>query len=315
MGRKKKTDQLFADYYDEWIETYKVGAVKEITLKKYYISAKFVRTHVPRLFVDELDRRAYQNLLNIYAETHEKVTTMDFHHYLKGCIQDMYHDGVIDKDPTYKAIIKGKTPREKKIKYLSKEELSRFTAQLVLDQGINMDWLILIVAKTGLRFSEALALTPNDFDFSTSRLTIDKTWNYKSTKGCFDLTKNTSSVRKILIDWQIVAQFSQLVKDLEPDEPIFVEKLDNGNYKRLFNSTFNNRVNVLCKQAGVPDISMHCLRHTHASILLVNEVSIQTIAQRLGHSSTQTTQETYLHIIKELEQKDEQKMMAALSAI
>ena len=66
---------------------------------------------------------------------------------------------------------------------------------LDLKSEINWDWFILIVAKTGMRFSEALALTPSDFDFSRQMLSVNKTWNYKEDGG-FLPTKNKSSVRK-----------------------------------------------------------------------------------------------------------------------
>jgi len=78
-----------------------------------------------------------------------------------------------------------------------------------------------LAAKTGMRFSEALALTPNDFDFSRQILSINKTWDYKGSGG-FLPAKNQSSIRKIQLDWQTVIQFSQLIKHLPEDEPIFV---------------------------------------------------------------------------------------------
>ena len=57
---------------------------------------------------------------------------------------------------------------------------------------------------------------------------------------------------------------------------------------------------------------MHCLRHTHASILMYKGVSTQSISKRLGHATTDITQRVYLHIIEEMEAKDEKKIMAAL---
>ena len=63
--------------------------------------------------------------------------------------------------------------------------------------------MILLIAKTGIRFSEALAITPADFDFSHQMLSINKTWDYKGNGG-FLPTKNKSSVRKIFFDWQTV---------------------------------------------------------------------------------------------------------------
>lgn len=307
MGRRKK-DVLFHEYFEEWLELYKVGAIREITLDKYYITHQRLVELAPDLHVSELDRRSYQRLLNEYALTHEKQTTMDFHHQVKGAILDAVDEGLIMRNPTRKIIIKGKEPRKKKPKFLNQYELQSLLKQLELNNEINWDWFILLVAKTGIRFAEALALTPKDFDFFNQSLVINKTWNYKKAKGMIQPTKNESSKRKIQIDWQISMQFSQLTKELDENDLIFVKG-------RVFNSTINNRLEVLCKKAKVPVITIHSLRHTHASLLLFAGVSIASVARRLGHSSMTTTQETYLHIIQELENQDNDKIIRHLSAL
>lgn len=66
---------------------------------------------------------------------------------------------------------------------------------------------------------------------------------------------------------------------------------------------------------NIPVISVHGLRHTHASLLLFTGVSIASVARRLGHSSMTTTQKTYLHIIQELENKDIDLVMRSLSGL
>ena len=68
-------------------------------------------------------------------------------------------------------------------------------------------------------------------------------------------------------------------------------------------------------KVNVPVISVHGLRHTHASLLLFAGVSIASVARRLGHASMTTTQETYLHIIQELENKDIDIVMRSLSEL
>ena len=216
-------------------------------------------------------------------------------------------EGLIPRDPTRKAIIKGKQPREKKPKFLNQYELHKLLDDLDLKSEINMDWLILLIAKTGLRFSEALALTPKDFDLTRQTLSVSKTWNYKENGG-FLPTKNESSIRKIPIDWQTVIQFAELLKSLPEDKPIFVKG-------KVYNSTVNDRLARHCKNAGVPVISIHGLRHTHASLLLFAGVSIASVARRLGHSNMTTTQKTYLHIINELESKDIDIIMRSLSSL
>lgn len=315
MTKRKQKEILFCDYFDQWVETYKVGAIKQVTLSKYYMSGKQLRKICPKLLMSNFDRIEYQKIINEYAKTHEKQTVVDFHHNIKGCILDAFHDGVLDKDPTYRAVIKGKEPGKKRMKFLQKDELTKLLHSLDLTHGINKDWFILLLAKTGMRFAEGLAITPDDFDWSTNQLTINKTWNYKKSNGGFETTKTESSIRKIVIDPQIVWQFKPLLSDLETDEPIFIEKLSNGQYKRQHNSTYGNYLLSKCRELEISEITLHALRHTHASVLLAEGVSINTISARLGHADVGVTQETYAHVLDELQRKDDQKMMSVLMQI
>ena len=306
LNEAQRTDK-FCEYYAKWITVYKKGAIRQVTMDKYLMTQKWLEKLIPDLKICDLNRIAYQQLLNDYAEYHERQTTMDFHHQLKGAVLDAVDEGLIDRDPTRKAIIKGKAPSAKKIKYLNQFELHTLLASLELKDEVNWDYFILLVAKTGMRFSEALALTPKDFDFYHQTLSISKTWDYKGAGG-FQPTKNKSSVRKIQIDWQSVIRFSELVKGLPDDQPIFVDG-------KVYNSTVNDVLSRHCERCNIPVISIHGLRHTHASLLLFTGVSIASVARRLGHSSMTTTQKTYLHIIQELENKDIDLVMRSLSEL
>ena len=306
LNEAQSTDK-FCEYYAKWITVYKKGAIRQVTMDKYLMTQKWLEKLIPDLKICDLNRIAYQQLLNDYAEYHERQTTMDFHHQLKGAVLDAVDEGLIDRDPTRKAIIKGKAPSTKKIKYLNQFELHTLLASLELKDEVNWDYFILLVAKTGMRFSEALALTPKDFDFYHQTLSISKTWDYKGAGG-FQPTKNKSSVRKIQIDWQSVIRFSELVKGLPDNQPIFVDG-------KVYNSTVNDVLSRHCERCNIPVISIHGLRHTHASLLLFTGVSIASVARRLGHSSMTTTQKTYLHIIQELENKDIDLVMRSLSGL
>ncbi|MGC6358352.1 tyrosine-type recombinase/integrase [Pasteurella multocida] len=231
MNNTNSTQELFYHYYSRWIHIYKEGAIRKVTMSKYLSTLEWLKRLIPNLLLCDLNRITYQQLLNDYAIYHEKQTTMDFHHQLKSAILDAVDEGLLAKDPTRKAIIKGRPPRMKKPKYLNQFELHTLITQLNLTKDINWDWLILLIAKTGMRFSEALALTPKDFDFSHQTLSINKTWNYKEGGG-FQPTKNRSSIRKIPLDWQTIIQFSELVKNKPEEKPIFV-------HKKVFNSTVN----------------------------------------------------------------------------
>ena len=156
LNEIKRTD-LFTDYYAQWVKVYKEGAIRDVTLAKYHMSHNWLTKLVPELKVCNLTRIAYQQLINDYAASHERQTTMDFHHQLKGAILDAVDDGLIDRDPTRKVIIKGKVPAEKKIKYLNQFELHKLLTDLPLGNKPDWNWFILLVAKTGMRFC------PSDF--------------------------------------------------------------------------------------------------------------------------------------------------------
>ena len=300
----------FVEWYKQWVDTYKNGAVRDVTLKKYQLTISWLERLIPELEVADLDRMQYQILLNKYAENHEKQTVMDFHHHLKGAILDAIDDGLISKDPTRKAVIKGCTPKTKKVKYLNQYETHQLISDLYLRKtNPDFDWLIYLIIKTGMRFSEAVAITPDDFDFSNQILSISKTWDYKTGSG-FQPTKNKSSVRKIRIDWQVVTKFSELVSGLPNDKPIFVR-----DGEPIYNSTANDILARHCKNLGITVISVHGLRHTHASLLLYAGASVASVSRRLGHSSINTTQKVYLHIIQEMENQDVDLMMRAMSGL
>ena len=281
MLTKTFTTQYFHEYFADWTAIYKQGAVRPVTYQKYLVTQRRLTELAPTLRVEELDKRSYQTLINGYALTHEKQTTMDFHRHLKSAILDAVDEGLITFDPTRKAIIKGKAPTKKKPKFLSQHELQSLLKYLTLADMPTWDWFILLSAKTGLRFSETLALTPSDFDFTNHKIKITKTWNYKTDEGGFDDTKNSSSKRTLSIDPQLSRQLRKLLKGMVADEPIFVSG-------RVFNSTVNSRLKALCLQAEVPVITLHSLRHTHASMLIYAGVSIASISKRLAPCGQQS---------------------------
>lgn len=298
----------FHVYFDQWMKLYKKDAVRDVTYQKYEMTQRQLVKLAPDMLLSDLTRLTYQQLLNDYAMFHERQTTMDFHRHLKSSIVDALEEELIKKDPTRKAIIKGVKQRKHKNKYLHQYELQALLNELELEGEVNWDYFILLIAKTGLRFAEALGVTPKDFDFAHQTLTVSKTWNYKTSKGGFAPTKNKSSMRKIPLDWQTVIQFSQLTKRLPENEPIFVNGM-------VYNDTVNHYLERLCKKSQIKVISVHGLRHTHASLLLYAGVSIASVARRLGHSNMTTTEHTYLHIIQELENQDNDKVMKHLASL
>jgi len=301
---------LFTTYFSDWIDVYKRDAVRPVTLRKYETSLKRLSQVAPSLTIASLDRRTYQGILNTYAQTHERQTTLDFHHQLRAAVLDAVDDGLLEYDPTRRAVAKGIVRRRSTVKFLSLGEVKQLLAVLDLGGAPSWDHFIYIVLKTGLRFAEALGLTPADMSVSGMTVSVTKTWDYKSASPGFAPTKNKSSLRTIPVDEHTCNIIAKIVDRVAADQPVFVPL---GH--RVFNESVNNRLRQLCAAAGIPTVTVHGLRHTHASILLYAGVSVASAARRLGHANITTTQRTYLHIIDELEAKDNDKVIRCLEKL
>lgn len=100
------------------------------------------------------------------------------------------------------------------------------------------------------------------------------------------------------------------MKGMDESRPIFVqEDVD------VYNSTVNDVLERHCKNVDIPVISIHGLRHTHASLLLYAGASLASVSRRLGHSDIVTTEKVYLHVIRELESQDIDVIMRSLSQL
>lgn len=296
---------LFSEYFKEWYLREKKGVIRPVTLVKYEVTQRRIAYLAPSLKVKDLNREEYRNLLNRYAETHEKSTVRDFHRQMKACIKDIVYEGLLEKDPTYNVKIpQGKPHKVTRSKYLEEDEIERLTNVLEQDDSTFGDFC-LIDLKTGMRIAEILGITPNDLDFQNHIISINKTWNYKG-KGGFIPTKNASSVRDIYMDPSTEELWHQNMEGVDDDEAIFGPLIK-------YNTTINDYLRKACEKAKVSRISFHGLRHTHASYLIAQGVSIQSVANRLGHADTTTTQQTYIHLLKKLEMQDNKKIRELMS--
>ena len=301
-------DITLYNYFKQWCEVYKKPTVSKITYKAYINTQRKIELFFSDKKLKSVTATQYQRVLNSYAKTHAQDTVERFNVHVKSCVEMSVHEGYIKRNFCKFAKINAKNKgRDIETKFLEVEEYERLIYETSKHPEYASYAALYIIAKTGIRFAECLGLTVDDINRDTGMLSVNKTWDYKG-QGGFSPTKNPSSVRKIKIDWQTVVQFSELVKGIDDTQPLFVRG-------KVFNSTVNHVLARHCQALGIPVISIHGLRHTHASLLLFAGVSLASVARRLGHSSMTTTQKTYLHIIQELENQDVDLVMRLLAGL
>ena len=171
----------------------------------------------------------------------------------------------------------------------------------------------LILLKTGLRFAEALGITLNDVDFKKKTVSINKTLAYKgSQKGtrAFAPTKNKYSVRTIIVDDTVLYMLWKNARGADPDESIFYR------IKGFqFNSTLNNKLKQACRKAGVPEITLHSLRHEHATYLVSQGISSMAVAERLGHADDSVTRAVYIHRLETERARDSKEIAQKIASL
>lgn len=298
-----------SEYFDRWIHLYKQNSVSSVTFIKYENTLSHIQQLFGGVLLRDLTRTLYQERLNVFAQNHAPRTVAAFHKQIRAALLDAVDERIIHLDPTRKAIISGRSlPLTKRA--LDYQEWSRLVRGL---DTLNTEQMIIyIAAVTGLRYAEVLGLTERDIDFGHAEISVNKTWDYKYHTG-FKKTKNTASVRTIVLDPVSLSRLQQFLKVNRPQTTNTAIFAQDGHAP--VSAEINKVLTQKLESLGLPRINFHGLRHTHASIFLYQGVSVLSVSKRLGHSNITTTQATYLHVIKELETQDNEKILSILKAI
>ncbi len=314
-GIKPITESItFADYFETWYKRYKMNIVTKSTLTHYEYTLEAIKIYFEETLMKDITRHDYQDFLNNYGSTRSKETVEKVHSHIKACVYDAVEENVIRIEFTRKAVLTGSVPAKKDSeKHLNFAESELLLKELYkrLERGLGY-YLLLLGLTSGLRFGELVGLTRKDFDFENNTLNIDKTWGYlsKMQEG-FGPTKNPQSVRKIKMDAETMKAFERLFDKLPTNIHRLVFFSAQSKYKVIANGTANKLLRNTLQDLGITNtITVHGLRHTHASVSLYKKSSIYYVSERLGHGDIQTTMRDYAHVIKELREEDEKNTIS-----
>ncbi|OLN21875.1 site-specific integrase [Domibacillus antri] len=298
----------FDKYFENWLKTFKTDVSKN-TLQRYENSLETVKSYFGDQPLQNITKRSYQAFLNEYGQTHAKSSTRKLNTHIRACVRNAVDEGIIRVDFTRDAVLSGeksKRTEEKHLEYGESQKLLK-TVLSRLDQTPTY-YLILLALTSGMRFGELVGLTRKDFDFFNSTISVTKTWGYtnKMHEG-FGPTKNEESIRVIKMDKRTMKLFEEYFENTPENIKKLVFYSPASKYKVITNNTVNKMLGRLSTELGIKRITIHGLRHTHASVLLYQGVSIYYVSERLGHGDIETTLNTYSHVLKELRARDEKR--------
>ncbi|MBT2606505.1 site-specific integrase [Bacillus sp. ISL-53] len=205
---------------------------------------------------------------------------------------------------------------------IKKREMSIWSLKQVnqfISESININRLtrcyigFLISIFTGMRQGEILGLRWKDVDFETQTIFVRQTLtqNAEIKSGA----KNEASVRSIHIPSKLVDELRTHRKQIWEEklllgsnyrdlDLIICTKSGNPMIPRNFRKEFYN----LTEKIGLPKIRFHDLRHTHATILIQQNVNVKLISERLGHADIETTLNTYSHALPDMQKSVSDKL-------
>lgn len=298
----------FYVYFDKWVDLYKKDKISDMTMKHYAYTSNLIKEYFQDKFITEIDRKDYQAFLNHIGSTRAKETIAKINTHIKSCVDDALEDKIITADFTRKTELVWKV-EAKKIdeKYLNYREYEMLLNAVIdrLEES-KVYYVLLIALTTGMRFGEIVGLTINDFDFTTNKINVTKTWGYKTgSKFGFGPLKNDASERKIKVDSVTMLHMKNYIDNMQDNEYNLLFYSDESKYKCISNSAVNDVLRDITHVLKIDRITAHGLRHTHASSLLYKKASVYYVSERLGHKNINTTLKEYTHVMKELREEDE----------
>lgn len=307
-GASHSQKRTFKQVYDLFMVDYK-QTVRSSTLRK---ALGFYHNHILPAFgnkqIDKITPLQCQNEINKWAKTIQdpkRIMT-----YASKVFQYAIRMEILLRDPTKLITVpvhKDAEPTGDTGNFYDKEQLALFFKCLNREQNEKAKAVFTILAYTGMRRGECLALRYSDIDFKKQTISIERTLSSGVNGLMIDTPKTKSSKRMIDIDpttlqvissWRITQKRELLMYGINigdnPDQFIFT----NNKNKLLSPSRLTKWLDHIINKYHLKRITPHGFRHTHASLLLESGVNIKQIQQRLGHSDIQTTLNVYTHISK-----------------
>lgn len=240
--------------------------------------------NMPLNVITPSDVRRWQN--EMIAKGYSQTYLRGLHVQLSSVFNYAVKYYSLAENPCKKAGSIGKQ-RAESMQFWTLEEYKAFSN--AVSHNIQAHTAFEILYYTGMRIGELLALTPSDVDLEACTISISKTYQRINGLDVITPPKTAKSNRVIAIP--------QFLRDEIKD---YIGKLYNlSDNDRIFPVTkyaFNHMLKRYADKAGVKEIRLHDLRHSHASLLIEKGVNPLMIAQRLGHENIETTLNIYGHL-------------------
>jgi integrase len=289
--------QTVAQYLNHWLTETVSSSVRPRTLESYDLNVRRLMPHLGKLRLSALGPAAIQGAYAALLRRGLSRRSVEQAHTVLHCaLRQALLWGLIGRNPTEAVVVPRGSRRE--MKTLTDDQV-RLLFETTEGSRLHALWVLL--ATTGLRLGEALGLTWPDVDLYRGSLTVRRALQRlpKRLGGVVLVEPKTErSRRTVYLAPGTVAALAEH-RHRQHDEPLtpserFVFTGITG--RPLDASSASDHFHRALRQAGLPNVRLHDLRHTAATHLLTRGVHPKVVQDLLGHSTISLTLDTYSHV-------------------
>lgn len=287
-----------ADLIDAWLDA-AAPTLKPRTLADYRAMADaYIVPAIGRLRLTRLTPDVVQRLVTPWQKDGKHRTAVKVHAVLHRACKVAVLWGWLADNPCDRILRPSYRPERKEM--WSADELARFLAGA---RGHDLYPLYLLLVAAGLRLGEALALRWSDVDLAAGLVTVRRSVQRVGGEYVFTASKTRSGERSIGVPGDVAAELKRhRVRQIErlgaagwtADGLVFTNRTGGV----LCQSVAQHGLKRLCDGLRLPALTVHGLRHLHASLLLAEGLPITDVSRRLGHANPGITLTVYSHAIR-----------------
>lgn len=293
-----QSDATVEDYINRFL-TQKAKEIERTTLESYTGYAKsIVIPALGKIKMQDLTPAILQDFFEGIKAEHTVKSLSKYRVVLNGAIDAAYKDGIIALSPMHGVKLPKKDSTFTGDWYTADE--AKQAIRLLDKEDFSLTPAVMLALHTGMRRGEICGLRWIDVDFLKEEIHIRHT--VKQNGGLVyekDHTKTKSSTRVIPIIPELSAYLQELLERQKqcgfPIDKVCTTKKG----ETLQPDYLTRRWNKFVKQHGLRPVRLHDLRHTAASLMLMNGTDVKVLAEILGHKDVAVTLNTYSHVASE----------------
>ena len=286
--------KTFGDVFQEYLMSHKREDMKDSSLgTKFNIFSRHIFPYFETVAIDQItadDIANWQMTIKDILKPNGKALSDSYLRTIQSqfnsIINYAHAKGYLQINPL--ADIKNMGIKDTRVVFWSPEEYEQFAYHAMNYPEYYYAYEILYWC--GLRQGEMFALTLDDIDFNDQVIHVTKTYHRINCQDVITTPKTPSSVRTVSMPAFLCDELKEYIAMLyEPQgsQRIFAE-LTKSNLTKNFHS--------IIEKAGLKQITLHGLRHSHVSLLISKKYDIFEVSKRIGHKSVKTTQDIYGHL-------------------